>query len=1306
MRYFFFVLILSIQCCFALAQTPVSRHFGSGELTCDLITEICQDEDGIIWIGTINGLNRYDGWTFDHIFTEEGDTTSLNSNYIYELFSDSQGRLWVGTNLGLQLFDRYNNTFSSVHYPDGRRVPTERMVELANGELWIVLGNIYRLNAETLTAEPVEEINKITSSAITRVFIDSTGKTWLSGNNRKVYLLSEEDVLTIETEATLSSFAESHGEIFAASSSAVYRWNAQDSCFDMLQNECNPYTQAKLLATHDGRVLLTTAGQGFKTVDMASMTVQFINYFYNKEVDLEHVTIDDWIEDSSGNIWLGSTYNGVVMISCCQPDFMSYGPRFIYTSEDEMVNAVYYDSDGVLWGGSESGILHKYTGDGSDINFVSLPGSIYTIYEQDSRNLLVGTKYRGMYSVNKETGASRLVSGTEGLYIKKILPCPDGNIAISLFSGGIAFYDNDTGTLGRNIRAGTVNTLLYDKDGYIWCGIYGGIRVYGYADRSSKSIQANVALDASTVYALYEDSDGIIWIGTSGGLFSYDKATEFYSHYTMDGLKNQVICGLAGDNDGNIWASTFDGIVRFNPRENKVDTYKAVRGLSDTKYVRGSYWQDPESGLIFYGGQRDITGFDPTSISINPIEDAPMLTRVQINDTPVYPGTQSGKKPIADVNFTAARKINLSYKDNDLRLFYSTLDYRGTENIRAEYLLDREKQTHLTPIGSNMISLNNLKPGRHTIEVVLNENGHVSPPTILSIIIRKPWYATWPAIIVYLVLACGLAVALRALYRALQEKKAHERITERKLDFFTLLSYELRSPLTLVTLPLQKLLGNSYDEETDKALRSMQRNTEKVISLLNQSLDVRKIDEDKSSMFYSQVNLSDFIADILNGVDHWATHKGIDLTITPAKTKIPVWVEQNSFSRVISNLLDNAIKATPKGGSIKIETHKKDKYAEVVIQDTGKPFSEEQMEHMFELPYRNESGAILGTDIGLYLDHIIIEHLKGTLTATNLSNGQGRQFLVRIPLGNAHIRKHRMTDGTASTNSKLEQSIYYGDISPDEYKKKTARGSRKYSVVAIDESEDICTHIHDALSSRFKVTTFTSAIEGYNFSLTSAPDLIITDLMMPDLDGMALLKRIKESTNLSHIPVLLLTSIIEKDIQLKGLLTGADAIISKPFNEEELVIVSTNLIMSRSRLASRLKGIQVTEEMLQPVEISSNNGILMQKVINAINDNISNPDLNIDMLTAAVGISRAHLHRKIKEITGLSPGEYIRSIRLNQAAELLKGEKKNISQIAYSLGYSNPSVFSNTFKKFFGMTAKEYQDKHAGSTEAKTTDLK
>ena len=641
MRNFFFSLILSTICCIAPAQTKVSKHIGSKELTCDLITEICQDEDGIIWIGTINGLNRYDGWTFDHIYSEDGDSTTLNSNYIYELFPDSRGRLWVGTNLGLQLYDRYDNSFTSVHYPDGRRVPTEHMVELPNGDIWIVTGNIYKLDTDRMTAEPVEEINKLTSSSATRAFVDRTGRTWLSGNNRKVFRLYEEEFITIETDATLTSFAECDGNIFAASTSAVYRWNETDSCFEILQNDCAPYSQAKLLATHDGRVLITTAGQGFRALDLQSMTVKTIDYYQNKEVDLDHVTIDDWIEDRAGNIWLGSTFNGVIMISSIQPDFLSIGPQYINSSHDEMINAVYYDNDGILWGGSESGVLHKHTEDGGIINFQTLPGSIYSIYEQDSRHLLVGTKYQGMYIVDKQTGATRLVSGTEGQYVKKILPCPDGYLAISLFSNGVAFYDKATGTLGRNIRSGTVNTLLFDKDGYLWCGIYGGIRVYDYSDRSTVSVQSNIALNASTVYALYEDSDGKIWLGTSGGLFSYDKATELYSHYTLDGLKNEVICGIAGDSTGNIWASTFNGVVRFNPEENKVDTYKAVRGLTDTKYVRGSYWQDPATGKILFGGQRDITEFDPSSIALIPMENAPVLTGMQINDTSVYPGTFS-----------------------------------------------------------------------------------------------------------------------------------------------------------------------------------------------------------------------------------------------------------------------------------------------------------------------------------------------------------------------------------------------------------------------------------------------------------------------------------------------------------------------------------------------------------------------------------------------------------------------------------------------------------------------------------------
>lgn len=1304
MKNIIFPLFLSLSCIIAHAQSPVSRYFGNSDLTCNLITEICQDEDGFIWIGTINGLNRYDGWTFKHIFADDADSTTLLSNYIYEIFCDSHDRLWVGTNLGLQLYDRDANVFTNVHYPDGRMVPTEHLVELTNGDLWIYNGNIYRLDSTHMTAEPVEEINKATSSSVIAVFSDSAGTVWISGNRGKIFLCRNDRIQSIDTDVPLRSFVECDGELYASAGNSVYRWNNQDSCFTALPNVCPPYSQAKLLSTHDGRILVTTAGQGFRTVDRTGMRVIPMNDFRNKEIDINQIIIEDWIEDRSGNIWLGSTFNGLAMISHSYPDFISMGADRISSSLQDMANAVYFDGDCVTWVGYESGELYQIGNEGQRSLVNILPASIYSIYEQDSTHLLVGTKYSGLHIVDKITGTSSIVKGTEGLYIKKIIPCPDGNIAVSAFSEGISFYDKDAKVLSGNIRAGTVNTLLFDKDGFIWCGTYGGLKAYNYADRNEQNIQTNVQLNASTVYSLYEGNDGIIWIGSSGGLFSYDKATESFFHHNAGGLTNNVICGIAGDLEGNIWVSTFDGIIKYDPEEGNTNIYRAGHGLYDTEYVRGSYWQDPRTGMIFFGGQHDVVGFVPEQIVSQPFITAPVLTELYINDKSTWPKLISGKKQISDSKFAKARIINLASDDNDLRLSFSMMDFRDTENIRIAYSFDNESETHLSSFGSNTITLNNIKPGKHNLAVLFNENGITSPPTTLTIIIRQPWYATWPAVLIYIILAGGMALPIRKLYKTISVKIERYKANEKRLDFFTRLSYELRSPLTLITIPLQKLLKNTSGEDESKALKMMQKNAEKTISLLNKSLEVRRIDDDGANMHYTQTDLISLISNLLVGVEYIARQHDIDISYKHDMESLLVWIDKRSLSKAISNLINNAVKASAKGSKIIISTRIAGNNAETVFEDQGRAISELAMAHMFELPYRSDSGNISGTDIDLYLSREIIRHHNGSLTAANIEGSAGRRFTARIPLGKSHIPLKRIVDDDSALMPPLEQSIYYGDISSDSEKGQSPNNSKKYSVIAIDESEDICRYVSGVLGSRFKVSTFTSGLDGYNFALTNVPALIITDLMMPDLDGISLLKRIRGNSNTAHVPVLLLTSITEDDIRLKGLLTGADAIITKPFNEEELILVSTNLIMSRSRLASRLKGRQVTEEMLQPVEITSNNDVLIQKVINTINENIGNPDLDIDMLTGKVGISRAHLHRKIKEITGLSPGEYIRSIRLNQAAELLKGEKKNISQIAYSLGYSNPSVFSNTFKKFFGMTAKEYQDKHAGQTESKKPD--
>jgi ligand-binding sensor domain-containing protein/signal transduction histidine kinase/AraC-like DNA-binding protein len=1292
-------IILSFWCLSTLAQNPVSRHFGKEDLTCNLITEICQDDDGFIWIGTISGLNRYDGWNFRHIYANESDSTSLSSDYIYELFNDSQGRLWVGTNLGLQLYDRESDSFRTVHYPEGRSIPTEHIVELANGELWIVLGNIYRLYPEKMTAEPIEEINKLSSSSIVEVFASSDGTTWLSGNRGKIYRIKEGDVIqTIDTDVPLRSFAESEGELFAASNDIIYRWNESDSCFDKLRNDCPAYTQANLLSTHDGRVLVKTAGQGFRIIDKTDLSVLSMDSFSNKAIDLDHVTIDDWIEDLSGNIWLGSVFNGLVMISNRQSDFISMGPLQVNASTDEMINAVYLDKNSVIWAGSENGNLFRNEIGKERTIVQTFPGGISSITELDDRYLLAGIKYNGLRIIDKETGASRLVKGTDGLYIKKIIPSTDSEFAVSLFDGGVAFLDKSTFTLGRNIRAGTVNTIMLDKDGFLWCGTYGGVRCYNYAERSQQTLQTSAALNTSTVYSLFEDSDGIIWIGTSGGLFSYDKATETCIHHITGSIANEIICGIAGDRKGNIWISTFNGIIRFNPYMNTAVTYKSGFGLSDTEYVRGSYWQDSSSGMIFFGGQHDVTEFNPELITTHTFDRAPVLTELYVNDKLVSPASLSGNKKISRTRLAVADKIELGPRDDNLRLYFSTMDYRETENIQTVYSIDGDRETIQSAPGSNNIYLTNLKPGRHILKVRFTEQGLESPITSLRIQIRQPWYATLPAILVYVLFAIGLIYSNIRIIKFAARNKARNKLNEQKLNYFSQLFSEMRSPMTLLTIPLQKLLRDSENEEKERALAIMDKNAKKVMHLINQSVDVRAIDDNNDSIAFSQVNLVSFISRLISGMEYRASLKGINLSLKKGTDSLPVWIDPNLFSKAIMNILDNTIKTTPKGGQIEVEAKQNGKYAEISVKDTGNSFTDEQMEHLFELYYRASAKSISDADTNLFLSNAIIKHHKGMLTASNINDNHGRQYLIKIPVGNAHIPKKQIskTNAEFQFNEALSQSVYYGDVPTNSTDDKTEAGNRRYSIVAIDSSDDICNYISGVFDPKYKVHTFTSAVEGYNFILTHNPDLIITDLLLSDMDGLTLLKKVKDNSNTAHIPVLLMTAVIEEGIRIKGLLTGADAIITKPFQEEELILICTNLIMSRSRLANRIKNIQIKEELLQPVDIRSNNDVLLQRVVTVINENISNPDLDIDFITQSIGISRSHLHRKIKEITGMSPGEFIRSTRLNQAAELLKGEKKNISQIAYSLGYSSPIVFSMAFKSFFGITAKEYQDRYAG----------
>lgn len=553
-----------------------------------------------------------------------------------------------------------------------------------------------------------------------------------------------------------------------------------------------------------------------------------------------------------------------------------------------------------------------------------------------------------------------------------------------------------------------------------------------------------------------------------------------------------------------------------------------------------------------------------------------------------------------------------------------------------------------------------------------------------------------PLVPACLITATVTALAVWFICRKYEEKKAAARYgtTKKKLEFLTYLTNELRTPVTLITTPLQKLAGNSYDERTEKELETMQQNAEKVLSILDKTMSVDKLDEDDKSMRFREIDLVKYVHNLLPIFKYEAKLGNVELGFHSDKDSIVAWLDRNRFDGVLITLIDTILKATPAGNKLDIAVAADGKSATIEFNCNGKIIASDCIPQLFELLQRSDSGAVTGTNIDLYLCKDIVNKHKGDITVKNYP--VGHTCTIRLPLGNKHIPKDRLSD----KNDKLDEtwrlvkssdSSYYSDDS------EVPASGRKYSVIAIDEYPAICQYLQKMLSPLFNIATFTNPEEGLNSAISDTPDLVIAEVMMSNIDGISLVKRLKSNANTAHVPVLLLTALPGEEVRVQGLLTGADAIISKPFNEEELILTCNNLIMNRSRMASHIKEMQISKDTLLPIELQSNNDALMQRILEVINEHISDSSLNVETLAEAIGISRGHLHRKIKEITGSSPGEYIRAIRLNQAAQLLKGAKKNISQIAYSVGYGNPSVFSTAFKSFFGISAKEYQKRFAGS---------
>lgn len=1304
-----FIWIAVIWNVWALLYAQDTRFFARTEVGSQRISALCQDSAGFLWIATEDGLRKFDGVHFKTYSHDDRDSTSLADNDVHTLFIDSRRRLWVGTANGIQYYLPEEDAFRSVpiYRANGLNGFIMDIFQRKNGDIVFVPSGmgLHRVDERTHFAYAVEQYSAYRRTLLA-YYEDREGDIWLIRDREGIVRMLPDGrvVNNYLFHSSIQGIVEdSDGRLLVASTDSVYVWNRlHDRLEPVAQDNKKKLNFSGLWLTTSGKIIVGTVGQGAYYIPRGESRMYPKEDLYSPFWDVERAKIHAFLEDRDKNLWMGCDFRGLLMQSRKPMPF-----RFWNLSawlSDGYITALYHDRQGYTWCAVEDNGLFQLDRKGWPERHIPTPRTVSSLYEDSKGVFWVGISDCGLYTLDKSTGELRLHCAINGPHpVKDILEDSDGNIYVTVMGEGLLYYDRATGKsrmitvdpkkANQNLMNWWMTSLLYTSKGILYVGHYGGVSCFDPRKGDFVPMIRTSLLRQSAVYAMLEGQDGSIWIGTNKGLFRYDpEKKELQRLTTEQGLLDNIICGLSEDRKGNVWCCTMKGINRIQPYSGRVSSHYAGSGF----YSRGVYCVD-EEGVVYGASSSGIIRFFPDDTLYSRFDRELTVTGLFIDGHPVTMLTRSGGKPVLRERLEDASAFYLSYADNSFSVLFSLMDFRDMKNTCLEYRLEefREEWSRTLP-GDNCIQYHHLPPGDYTLQVRACENGVCSSVKSLHIHIAPPWYQTGIARLVYflLLLAVGCFVCL------LLKQKRREEINEAKLQFFINVSHEIRSPMTLVISPLEKLLKGNHDHETMIQLQTIYRNAGRILRLINQLLDVRKIDKGQMHIRCTETDLVTFVGEWVHTFAEQAEDKSVGLkynVLLPQSEQLPVWIDRNNFDKVLVNLLANALKYTPKGGEIEVRltagtdekcTGPLHAYAEIAVIDSGKGLDEKEIERIFDRFYQGKANQLstpIGFGIGLNLCRLLVELHHGTITAVNRTGGGGSCFTVRIPLGNSHLSEEEclQSEGVSLENQERPVPLPESEMS---------RPRTLYKVLVIEDDEELRDFLKKNLSVYYKVETAIDGTEGWKKALTRQPDLIVSDIMMPRMNGFQLLMALKSNGNTNHIPIILLTSRTEFADKIRGLSQGADGYISKPFHLQELEVLISNLITNRIRLKGKYSGAQEPDDKVGSVEIQENSKVLMDRILDVVNRHLDDPELNVEMLARELSISRTQLHRKMKELTGMPTSDFIRNIRLRQAAVLLREKDVNITQVAYAVGFVSQPHFSTVFKKLYGLSPKEYAD--------------
>ena len=1272
--------------------------FTSGKLSSSLINCIVQDKYGYIWVGTEYGLSKFDGYRFTNYLHNEEDTTSITDNIISDLLVDKKGNLWIGCAKGLMRYNYEKNNFSRLQFPDGRKPRIYSMVESHRGDILLgtagyglysvkdngiekTANNRFTIRWERAYAERDSDV------FFTHIYEDKHHYLWQSS-----HLLTFTRFIEKQGKVQRKDFKSPYGApvafiqhrpqamLIVCMYGIIYydyrTGRIADAGYD-LGTFKNHVTINNATFDHDGNLYISTSEHGALIIKKGSNKVEQLENS-NSNFNLSTAFVNDIIEDKDNNLWIGCYKKGLYLLNQRQQAFSSWSfsaQNYIIGSS---VSSIAPGENGETWCTVQNSGVFCFDASGKIIAHPTSPAGTCIIYK-DRRGAYWISNGSALYSYNPHTGAyqEKLTFTSAGIYC--MTDDNQGNLYISVYSKGLYIYNVESGkvtVLNMRQRGNKgflcndwVRSMAFDHTGHLWIGTSNGVSCLNTKTLSFKDFGWNIILKDRQANGICEGKNGNMIIGTEEGLYLFDrKNNKTLALPHAEVLKGKQVCSIIKDHQGDLWISTTMGIWQYDQKNRQFIGHINGNGLTTREYVLGSSMHTA-SDLIAFGTSDGITTFYPERVRAKKMELGDVhLTNFIIDGKPINCLTD---------------EFTIPYEENSFTLEFSLLNYRNTDNISFQYRIN-EGKWNSTNEGSNAVSFNKLKPGSYTLEVRAMSNGNFSKKsTIIHIKVCDPWYASTWAFLLYFLTAAG--IILYIIYR--YERHRKEDLEETKMQFLINATHDIRSPLTLIMGPLNKLKTRITDAESKQDIDTIDRNAQRLLLLVNQILDERKIDKDQMHLHCQKTDLKEFLRGIMSLYNFNAQERSITLSLKEDESlkeegNLQVWIDRINFDKVISNLLSNAMKYTSDGGEITLLIGKNKESAIIKVEDTGIGLKEEKTDRLFERFYQGNNNSdihIEGTGIGLNLCRALVKMHGGTIRAYNRTDGiKGSCFEVNIPLGKEHLKPEEILqeDGTKTAESTGKRT----------------QANRNFNILIVDDDAEIAHYIKTELSDWYRFEYASNGKEGLKMLLTGKYDLVISDVMMPVMDGVTMLKKIKGNSNVSDIPVILLTSKSEVENRLEGLRKGADAFLAKPFNMEELHILIDNLVDNVRRIRGKYSGAQGQKAKIEQIQVKGNNDALMERVMKYMNEHLADPDLNVEKLTEDVGISRAQLHRKLKEIAGVSAGEFIRNLRLEQAARLIEEGQINITQVAYSVGFSNQTHFSTVFKKHYGMSPSEYAE--------------